>query len=75
MKDRSVNVDPENNLDPTVEAATVEQDKTNAKDQTKKPDHSKEALVASLLGLSSAATAGAYAYKKKKNVKDETFNK
>ena len=75
VQDRSVNVDPENNLDPTVEAATVEQDKTNAKDQTKKPDHSKETLVASLLGLSSAATAGVYAYKKKKNVKDETFNK
>lgn len=75
VQDRSVNVDPENNLDPTVEAATVEQDKTNAKDQTKKLDHSKEALVASLFGLSSAATAGAYAYKKKKNVKDETFNK
>lgn len=75
VQDRSVNVDPESSLDPTVEAATVEQDKTNAKDQTKKPDHSKEALVASLLGLSSAAIAGAYAYKKKKNVKDETFNK
>lgn len=75
VQDRSVNVDPESSLDPTVEAATVEQDKTNAKDQTKKPDHSKEALVASLLGLSSAATAGAYAYKKKKNVKDEAFNK
>lgn len=75
VQDRSTNADPENNLDPTVEAATVEQDKTNAKDQTKKPDHSKEALVASLLGLSSVATAGAYAYKKKKNVKDETFNK